>query len=171
LGDLLFLLRFFLLFLLLLSLPNNVWRLIVFAPFLIIIIIILLSFRAPCFYPPFLCRVLAAILKMADILKIFKTQNCSSNGDLSLCQILCKTEFHETWWSYRYMFVVDPSVFRFVVKGVKAIFMGVQKGCTYQILMISDNVEFLPPIFMPCFGSHFENGRHLENFENAELLL
>jgi hypothetical protein len=33
---------------------------------------------------------------------------------------------------------------------------------TYQILMISDNVEF---------GSHFENGRHLENFENAELLL
>jgi hypothetical protein len=42
---------------------------------------------------------------------------------------------------------------------------------TYQILMISDNVEFLPPNFMPCFGSHFENGRHLENFENAELLL
>ena len=42
---------------------------------------------------------------------------------------------------------------------------------TYQILMISDNVEFLPPIFMPCFGSHFENGRHFENFENAELLL
>ena len=36
---------------------------------------------------------------------------------------------------------------------------------TYQILMISDNVEFLPPIFMSCFGSHFEN------FENAELLL
>ena len=41
----------------------------------------------------------------------------------------------------------------------------------HQILMISDNVEFLPPIFMPCFGSHFENGRHLENLENAELLL
>ena len=47
-GDLLFLLRFFLL--LLLSLPNNVWRLIVFAPFLIIIfifiiMIFILSFR------------------------------------------------------------------------------------------------------------------------------
>ena len=41
------------------------------------------------FYPPFLCCVLAAILKMADILKILKTQNCSSNGDLSLSQILC----------------------------------------------------------------------------------
>jgi hypothetical protein len=22
------------------------------------------------------------------------------------------------------------------------------------MLMISDNVEFLPPVFMPCFGSH-----------------
>jgi hypothetical protein len=37
---------------------------------------------------------------------------------------------------------------------------------TYQILMISGNVKFLP-----CFGSHFENGRHLKKFENAELLL
>jgi hypothetical protein len=36
---------------------------------------------------------------------------------------------------------------------------------TYQILMISDNVEFLPPIFYAVFGSHFEN------FENTELLL
>jgi hypothetical protein len=39
-----------------------------------------------------------------------------------------RTEFHETWWSYRYMFLVDPKVFRL-------------------------------------------NGRHLENFENTELLL
>ena len=39
-----------------------------------------------------------------------------------------RTEFHETWWSYRYMFLVDPKVFRFVVKGVKAIFLGVQMG-------------------------------------------
>ena len=42
---------------------------------------------------------------------------------------------------------------------------------TYQILMISGNVEFYRPFFVSCFGSHFENGRHLENFENAELLL
>jgi hypothetical protein len=64
------------------------------------------------FYPPFLCRVLAAILKMADILKIFKTQNCSSNGyysaffpctmNLSTADLRnYMTEFHETWWSYR----------------------------------------------------------------------
>jgi hypothetical protein len=32
-------------------------------------------------------------------------------------------------------------------------------------------LNFYRPFFMPCFGSHFENGRHLENFENTELLL
>jgi hypothetical protein len=32
-------------------------------------------------------------------------------------------------------------------------------------------LNFYRPFFMPCFGSHFQNGRHLENFENAELLL
>jgi hypothetical protein len=29
------------------------------------------------------------------------------------------TEFHETLWSYRYMFLVGPKVFSCVVKGVK----------------------------------------------------
>jgi hypothetical protein len=48
------------------------------------------------------------------ILKILTTQNCSSNGDW--------TEIHETWWSYRYMFLVGPKVFNFVVKGAKVIF-------------------------------------------------
>jgi hypothetical protein len=38
---------------------------------------------------------------------------------LSLAQISW-TEFHETWWSYRYMFLVGSKVF--VVKGVKVIF-------------------------------------------------
>jgi hypothetical protein len=33
-----------------------------------------------------------------------------------------RTEFHETWWSYRYMFLVGPKVFSFVVKGIKVIF-------------------------------------------------
>jgi hypothetical protein len=37
---------------------------------------------------------------------------------------------------------------------------------TYQILMILDNAELL----RYC-GDHFENGGHLENLENAELLL
>jgi hypothetical protein len=30
-------------------------------------------------------------------------------------------------------------------------------------------LNFYRPFFMPCFGSHFENGRHLENLENAEI--
>jgi hypothetical protein len=34
------------------------------------------------------------------------------------------TEFRETWWSYRYMFLVGPKVFSFVVKGVKVISRG-----------------------------------------------
>jgi hypothetical protein len=38
------------------------------------------------------------------------------------------TEFHETRWSYRYMFLVGPKVFSFVVKAVKVIFWGVQRG-------------------------------------------
>ena len=48
----------------------------------------------------FLHRVLAAILKMADISKILKTQNCSSNGDLSLCPILCL--YHYSFRSYQH---------------------------------------------------------------------
>ena len=47
------------------------------------------------FLPPiFLYRVLAAISK------ILKTQNCSSNGDLSLCQILCL--YHYSFRSYQH---------------------------------------------------------------------
>jgi hypothetical protein len=34
------------------------------------------------------------------------------------------TEFQETWWSYRYMFLVGPKVFSFVVKGVSHILRG-----------------------------------------------
>jgi hypothetical protein len=34
----------------------------------------------------------------------------------------CWTEFRETWWSYRYMYLVGPKGFSVVVKGVKIIF-------------------------------------------------
>ena len=33
------------------------------------------------------------------------------------------------------MFLVDPNVFRFVVKGVKTIFLGVQKGGGYYRIL------------------------------------
>jgi hypothetical protein len=42
---------------------------------------------------------------------------------------------------------------------------------TYQILMISDNVEFLPPIFYTVFWQPFWKWQTFRNFENAELLL
>jgi hypothetical protein len=42
---------------------------------------------------------------------------------------------------------------------------------TYKILMILDNVEFLPPIFYAVFWQPFWKCRLLENLENAELLL
>jgi hypothetical protein len=41
------------------------------------------------------------------------------------------TEFHETWWSYRYMFLVDPKVFSFVVKGSKSYFEEFKGGGGY----------------------------------------
>jgi hypothetical protein len=53
------------------------------------------------------------------------------------------TEFHETWWSYRYMRNFSMS----------RINSGHHYLPTYQILMISENVEFL----RYC-GGHFENG-------------
>ena len=83
----------------------DVWRLIVFAPFFIIIFLFFFyyySYSSP-FFP--------------------RTMNLST-ADLRNY----RTEFHETWWSYRYMYLVDPKVSRFVVKGVKAIFLGVQRG-------------------------------------------
>ena len=52
------------------------------------------------FLPPIFYAVLAAILKMADISKILLTQNCSSNDDLSLCQILCL--YHYPFRSYQH---------------------------------------------------------------------
>jgi hypothetical protein len=46
-----------------------------------------------------------------------------------------RTEFHETWWSYRYMFLVDPKVSRVVVRGVKAIFLGFKEGGGYHRIL------------------------------------
>ena len=41
----------------------------------------------------------------------------------------------------------------------------------YKILMISDYVEFLPPIFYAVFWQPFWKWQTSQNFENAELLL
>ena len=116
-----FLLRFLLLFLL--SLPNNVWRLIVFAPFLIIIIIIIKSpkqrLETYCF-----CSVSSYYYYYSSSCSFFPCTMNLSTADLRNY----RTEFHDTWWSYRYMFLVDPKVFRFVVKGSQSHIFGGSKG-------------------------------------------
>jgi hypothetical protein len=53
-----------------------------------------------------------------------------------------RTEFHETWWSYRYMFLVDPKVFQICGKGGQSHIFGGSKrvGVTiesYEKLEIS----------------------------------
>jgi hypothetical protein len=45
------------------------------------------------------------------------------------------TEFHDTWWSYRYMFLVGPKVFSSVVKWIKVIFWGAQRGWGYYRIL------------------------------------
>ena len=105
LGDLLFLLRFLLLFLflLLLSLPNKVWETYCFCSVSSYYFYYYYSYSASPFFP--------------------RTMNLST----AVLRIYW-TEFHETGWSYRYMFLVGPKVFSFVVKGVKVIFWVVQRG-------------------------------------------
>ena len=78
-------------------------RLIVFALFLIIILIIVILF-------------------LLFLLSFFGTWTCP-------WQISGTTgQNFMNGWSYRYMFLVGPKVFSFVVKGVKVIFWGVQRG-------------------------------------------
>ena len=93
LGDLLFLLRF----LLLLSLPNKVWETYCFCSVSYYYFYYYHSYSSSPFFP--------------------RTMNLST-ADLRNYW----TKFHETWWSYRYMFLVGPKIFSFVVKGVKVIF-------------------------------------------------
>jgi hypothetical protein len=88
------------------------------------------------------------------------------------------TESHETWWSYRYIFLVGPKALwyrgsksyfevlifcRIVVAILKlatgrnfsmsGIYSGHHYLPTYQFFMIWDNVEYLR-----YYGGHFENG-------------
>jgi hypothetical protein len=59
--------------------------------------ILMISDNVEFLLPIFYAVCFAAILKMADILKM---QNCSSKGDLSLCQIVCL--YHYPFRSYQH---------------------------------------------------------------------
>ena len=121
------------------------------------------------FYRPFFMPCFGSHFENGRHLENFETQNCSSNGDLSLRQILYL--YHYPFRSYLTMlnFCRIVTAILKIATGRNFSMSGINSGHhylpTYQILMIPDNVEFLPSIFMPCFGSHFEN------FDNAELLL
>ena len=99
----------------LLSLQNNVWRLIVFAPFLIIII------KSPKQRLETYCFCSVSYYYYFFYYYYYYSSFFPHNMNVSTADLRNYwTEFHGTWWSYRYMFLVDPKVF--VVKGVKAIF-------------------------------------------------
>ena len=59
--------------------------------------ILMISENVEILPPIFYAFFFAAIVKMADILKM---QNCSSNGDLSLCKMLCL--YHYRFRSYQH---------------------------------------------------------------------
>ena len=114
-----------------------------------------------------LCGIVAAILKMT-MLEFFRCQE-------SIRDIIIYLHMESRWNRTMLNLCVIVVAILKMATGRNLSMSGINSGHhylpTFQIFMISDNVDFLPPIFMPCFGSHFENGRHLENFENAELLL
>jgi putative Mn2+ efflux pump MntP len=115
-----------------------------------------------------LCGIVVSILKMATGRNFSMSGINSGHHYLPTYQILMISDNVE--------FCGIVAAILKMVTGRNFSMLGINSGHhylpTYQILMISGNVEFLPPIFYTVFfGSHFENGRYLENFENAELLL
>ena len=109
------------------------------------------------FYCPFFIPCFGSHFDNGRHLENFEAQNCSSNGDLSLCQILCL--YHYPFRSYLTMLnfcrivaaILKMSTGRnFSMSGINS---GQHYLHTYLILMISDNAEFLPPICMPCLAA------------------
>jgi hypothetical protein len=119
----------------------------------------------------FLCRVLVVILKMADILKILKFFNVRNQFGISLSTHISNFDdtgqcwiFAVLWrpfWKWRpvEIFKCQESIRDIII------YPHIKFGRHRTML------NFYHPFFMPCFGSHFENGKHLGNFENTELLL
>jgi hypothetical protein len=68
-----------------------------------------------------------------------------------------RTEFYETWWMLNFCGIV-AAILK-MATGRNFSMLGINSGHhylpTYQILMISGNVEFLPPIFYIVFWQPF----------------
>ena len=114
-----------------------------------------------------LCGIVAVILKMAH------TRNCLMSGinlghhnlptyhnldDIRQCWI-----FAVLWGPFWKWWSVDIFQCRESIRDI--IIYPHIKFWWYQTML-----NFYRPFFIPYFGSHFENGRHPEHFENAELL-
>jgi hypothetical protein len=116
-----------------------------------------------------LCGIVAAILKMVT------GRNFSMSGinsghhslsthitnvdDIGQCWILTVL-----WWPFWKWWSVEIFQCRESIRDI-IIYPHIKFWWYWTML------NFYPRFFMPCFGSHFENDRHLENFENAELIL
>jgi hypothetical protein len=115
-----------------------------------------------------LCGIVATILKMATGRKFFNVRNqfgtslsthISNFDHIGQCWI-----FVVLWWPFWKWRPVEIFQCRESIRDI-FIYPHIKFGSHRTMLNI------YRPFFMPCFGSHFQNGRHLENFESTELLL
>ena len=108
-----------------------------------------------------LCGIVAAILKMATV------RNFSMSGHhylpkYQILMILDNVEFlRQPFWKWR-----PVEIFQCWESIQDIVIYPHIKFWWYRAML-----NFYRPFFIPCFGSHFENGRYLENFEQAVLLL
>jgi hypothetical protein len=108
--------------------------------------------------------IVVAILKMATTTNfsmsgISLSTHISNFDDIGQCWI-----FAVLWWPFWKWRPVEISQCQESIRDI-IIYPHIQFWW-YRTML-----NFYRPFFMPYFGSHFENSRHLENFENAELLL
>ena len=119
-----------------------------------------------------LCSIVVAILKMATGRKFFNVRN--HFGTSQSTHIWNGVEIGQCWicvrpfWKWR---PVEIFQCRESIRDI-IIYPHIKFWWYRTMLNICGIVlNFYRPFFILCFCSHFENGRHLENFENAELLL
>ena len=104
------------------------------------------------FYRRFFIRILAAILKMAEILEILKRRIAPLMVTYHYVKCYVSIIIHLEVLSMLNFCRIVVAILK-MATGRNFSMSGINLGHhylpTYQILMISDNVEFLPPIFMP----------------------
>ena len=77
-----------------------------------------------------------------------------------------RTEFHETWWSYRYMILVGPKVFSFVVKGVKVIFRGLHMWVDYDVPNLFPTLKNVYRLPFSKWPPQYRTNSTLSDFNN-----